>query len=153
MKKFLIFLLVGICLSIVIPSKYKEGVLSLVEDANRVCFVSSEKLEVEEVESVFSGDLVFNYCSLGKAKELIGEVQSNLEGIHFEFEEKSEAEILSVFKGEKVYEEVVDGIRIVYCFSPYYQKCITLNGEKVNMQIAFKDSELIVGFPLILTGY
>ena len=125
----------------------------MVEDANRVCFVSSEKLEVEEVDSVFCGDLVFNYCSLEAAKIFVKETAMNFDGVQFEFEKKSESEILDMFKGEKLFEEEIDGIRLVYCFSPYYDKYVVLNHEKVNMQLAYKDERLIVGFPLILTGY
>ena len=42
----------------------------------------------------------------------------------------------------------------VYCgYSPYGQDSVYVDGQKVNIQIAVGEDLIIVGFPLILTGY
>ena len=42
----------------------------------------------------------------------------------------------------------------VYCgYSPYGQDSVYVDGQKANIQIAVEKDLIIVGFPLILTGY
>ena len=146
------FLLIAVCLCMIIPSKMKKGVISLAEDVQQVCLIADENLEQENVESVICGDMIFNYCTLDIAKKSINEL-TNIKGIQFEFKEKTEEDLLKMFKANKVLEEEVDGMSIKYCFTPYYDKYVLLEEKKINLQLAFKEGKIVAGFPLILTGY
>lgn len=51
------------------------------------------------------------------------------------------------------YQSEVEGMQIVYAFSPLVEDFLFLNGKKVNLQIAWSQSGVMVGLPLILTGF
>ena len=45
------------------------------------------------------------------------------------------------------------GTVVLYAFSPLINKSVELNNSKVNLQIAIKENEIIIGWPLILGSF
>ena len=97
------------------------------------------------------GDVDFVYLGGDEAKEAVK--KTKVEGLEFYISALTKDEILKLLKATVLSESVVEGMKITYAYSPYYQNSVTLDGKKVNLQIAERDGEIIAGFPLILTGY
>ena len=50
-------------------------------------------------------------------------------------------------------EENVNGMNVVYGFTPKYEDYVLVDGKKINVQIASTRQEHVVGFPIILSGF
>ena len=61
--------------------------------------------------------------------------------------------IFKKYQNKIVFEEIVDNIKIYYCFDSALEKYVSLFNKKVNIQIAVKNNEIDIGYPLILNGY
>ena len=58
-------------------------------------------------------------------------------------------EVVEKLKCNIIKKEEVDGITVVYAYSPYLLKSVFLFSRTVNIMIALTDSKTIVGAPLI----
>lgn len=119
----------------------------------KVCFISSDKHDKEGVEAVICGDKFFNFCSLETAKKYLESLQKNADGIQFYFEDLNLDKLFKKIKYQPVTKTNLDEMTIYCGYSPYYQSCVMLQNKKVNVQVAVMDGEVVVGFPMILTGY
>ncbi|HAJ78019.1 MAG TPA: hypothetical protein DCO89_03030 [Clostridiales bacterium] len=61
--------------------------------------------------------------------------------------------ILNKYTNSIVQTENMDKYNFIYCYDETLPKYVTLNNEKVNIQIAINNSEINIGYPLILNGY
>ncbi len=121
-----------------------------VEGVDNVCFVSGT--QYVGFESVKVGEKFFNYCSFEEAKEK-AKCLKECDAVQFYANESNLGTILSKIRFQELYSENLEGIEITYGFSPCYPTSIFLDGKKVNVQVAKKDGRVVVGFPMILTGY
>lgn len=153
MKKFALFMLVLLCLVPTAFSKVDTNPLFYLDGVEKVCFVSERNLQSDDVESVQSGDLFFNYCSLETARENFKSFKLKLKGLQFYFENFDAEKILKQLKCEVLTTTEIEGMKVLCGFTPYYDDNILLNNHKVNVQIAQTENGVVVGFPLILTGY
>lgn len=60
---------------------------------------------------------------------------------------------LSALKCKTVKTENVYGTEIIYAYSPLIHRSVTLEGKKVNIQIAKRGGDIIIGTPLIQGSY
>ncbi len=151
MKKLIIFLFI---ISIVAGSFcFLEKPVQIfdVSGVDEVCFVSGEKCETA-FETVQCGDKYFNYFSFDEAKKEVSHLK-NLDAVQFYADQTELDTILKEIKFVSLLSEQIENIEIVYGFSPLYNKAIYLEGKKVNVQIAKVQDRVILGFPMILTGY
>lgn len=150
MKKLIVFLFI---IALVVGGFSFEGLskgIFVAEGIEQVCFVSGK--QYEDFESVQCGEKFFNYCSYEKAKEKAFLVK-NCDAVQFYTNEESLKAVLDKINYQQLYSEVVEGIEIGYGYSPCYASSVFIDGKKVNVQIARKDGKVVIGFPMILTGY
>ena len=75
------------------------------------------------------------------------------DAVQFYAEEAELDAILRKIKFQQLSSENVEGIEVCYGYSPCYSSAVMLDGKKVNVQIAKIDGRVIVGFPMIMTGF
>lgn len=151
MKKLVIFLfIIAIVAGSVFVSR-KDIQIFDVSGVEEVCLVSESKYE-RASESIACGDKFFNYCSFEEAKKGVSEIK-DCDAIQFYTDENQLKGILKTIKFIELYSEEVEGLKLVYGFSACYPSAVMLEGKKVNVQIAERDGRVILGFPMILTGY
>ena len=56
-------------------------------------------------------------------------------------------------KANIVERQNVENYEILYCYTPFVQDAIYIESKKCNMQVVLKDGGMIVGMPIVLTGY
>lgn len=148
MKKLLVFILIAIFISC--TGFVKNSINPLFSVADKVCLiVDNGSLGYGEI--INSGSVDFVYMTAEEGQKAINEVKT--QGVEFYLSSMTAEEILSLLKADVVGESELQGLKLIYAYSPYYQDCILQNGKKVNVQIAAKDDLVVVGFPIILTGY
>ena len=150
MKKLVVFLFI---IALVIGGFSFDGLskgVFVTEGIEKVCFVSGR--QYDDFESIKCGEKFFNYCSYEKAKENLNLVKE-CDAVQFYADEANLDDVLSKIHFQKLYSETIEGIEICYGYSPNFQTSILLDGKKVNVQIAEKDRQVVIGFPMILTGY
>lgn len=147
----LVFIFLAICLSL--TSLKNESVDLLLNDfrVENVCFVTAENVESEEVEPVMCGNKYFNYCTVDVAKKLINEI--DYDAIQLYLNTESFENLKKTLKYQNVKIEKFNELAVFYGYTPLYQDCVYMDNKKVNMQLVLRDDILIVGFPMILTGY
>ena len=93
-------------------------------------------------------DINLGFCSITntKTKSTIGEsiICQNLEL----------SAAIKTLKATVLKKEYLDcNTVVIYGYSPLINKSVNLNNLKVNIQIAVKDNEIIIGWPLILGSF
>lgn len=153
MKKLIAFVLILACLVPTAFFKMETNPIFEMQGVEKVCFVAEREYLEDEVESVRCGDLYFNYCSLETAKKNFVEFKKYIKGFQFYFKDVALDSILSTLKCEVVTTVEVEGREVLCGYTPYYENNIFVDEKKVNMQVACLENEIVLGFPLILTGY
>lgn len=150
MKKLVVFILLLCCLAATFAFKNEMNPIFAL-DAQKVCIVADKTCNFQ-TETVQCGDLIFNFCPASVARENISKL-GDFEAIQVYFLDISVDEILKTMHANVISKESVGEIEIVNAYTPYFGKSVQMSGKKVNLQIAAKSGEVIVGFPMILTGY
>ncbi len=154
MKKLILFILIIACLFPTMLEKVETNPLFDMQNVEQVCFISENKFEVDGVESVKSGDLYYNYCSLSIAKANLNEFKKNMKGFQFYFKKEPIENIIQKLKVDILEQITLEDGRNVLCgVTPYYDNYIYMDSKRVNLQISISENEVVVGFPIILTGY
>lgn len=151
MKKLIVFLFI---ISLVLGSFYfsdNTEQIFAVGGVDKVCFVSNDKFE-GEFESVQCGEKFFNFCTFEEAKSKVVLVKDS-DAVQFYAEEVELDAMLKQIKFQQLFSEEVEGIEVCYGYCPCYKSAILLDGKKVNVQIAKIDGQVILGFPMIMTGF
>ncbi len=151
MKKLIIFLFIIALVTGSLTFADKTTQIFDVSGVEEVCFVSDDEFD-GEFEHVSCGDKIFNYCTFEEAKKNLALVKQS-DSVQFYTDESEIDSILKKIHFEKLSSEEVEGIQISYGYSPSYKKFVYVDGKKVNVQVAKTADGVIVGFPIILTGY
>ena len=150
MKKLLSFLLIICCLASTFVLRNESGDIFSFDGCEQVCLISEKDFGFD---SQRSGDKVFNFCSYEKAKEIYNDIKADLDGIQFYFKVFDEGNFYKKFRTSAISKSQVEGIDMVYGFSPCFENSILIDGKKQNFQVAKTKEWTILGFPIILTGY
>lgn len=67
--------------------------------------------------------------------------------------EKAAAEVIKKLKMRTVLEQNLEGIRIIYGYTPRLRGYVVIDGSRINVQIAVREDAVTVGTPLILGSY
>lgn len=78
---------------------------------------------------------------------------ANLDGIIMTFENLELETVAKNLNLKKVKQELVDDMEIIYGYSDLYDDFIYIDGKQTNVQMLKKQNEVIVGFPIILSGF
>lgn len=93
-------------------------------------------------------------CSLCDYKETLSEC-SGVDGLSVTFCGAFEdvTEIVSRLRATEVSRQQLDGLTVICYYSPKIRNRVSIGGKTVNVQIAYRDGTITVGYPLILGSY
>ena len=150
MKRLLVFIVIVIFISLTCFVKNSSNPLFTLAETDRVCLIVEDG-SLSEGEIIDSGSVDFVYMSKEEALKATKNVI--LHGVEFYLSNIEVEEIIKILKADVIKESEIGGLNLIYAYSPFYQDNITMDGKKVNVQLALKGDEIIAGFPIILTGY
>lgn len=152
MKKVLAFILVLIGLFLA-KSDYCEFVnLTDFPKDSQYCLYVGDTPSTENCVNVGSGYIVFddieNAQSLVKnSKKIYGQ------SVCFEGTTDNYFELLKDLRLKECFVENIENIKVFYGFSNKLKDFTVVNGEKVNIQVAYREGKITVGTPLILGSF
>lgn len=148
MKKIIVLLFITLSLTLTTFAKSGSNPLWSFEKVISVCLVvDSDALDGENVVECGNKDFVY------MSKEEGMKVKCKTYALQFYLQDVTLGELLNLLKATVVSYQEFEGLEIYYCYTPYEQDCVFLENKKVNLQIVFKNGEVVLGMPLILTGY
>ncbi len=150
MKRIVVFLVVcGMLISFAFLGRADYDAF----EAKSVTFVTSESYEGEGAQVVQSGDDYFIKVASDKAAKVKKEI-GNIKGYVLHFDKSvAEQEILSKYINFSFPPATIEGTRVITGYYAKEKDYRIVDGKKVNVQIAFKEDETLVGFPMILIGF
>ncbi|MBR4270185.1 MAG: hypothetical protein IKQ31_00705 [Clostridia bacterium] len=91
-------------------------------------------------------------CNLNKTLKQLNSTQ--IRGVSVEFDSsKNEVEkLISKYRIRKISAEELETTSFIYGYTPYLPLYSTIDGKKINIQIAYSDNHVKIGYPLILDG-
>lgn len=147
MKKMIVFFI--ICILLIGVSFFTNLGTSL-DSAKCAAFVINEK--IEGYESIQNGNdsIIKVYSNI---QDFYTKYKKNIKGFNLYFETFDLTLFAKNLNAQIYRSHNVEGMEMYYGYTNMYGEWKNVNGKKVNIQIAIKDNETIVGFPLILTGF
>lgn len=150
MKKLAVFIFaVILCVAAgVIPG---ESVLDL-SGARNITFVVEADLAAKEgVDFIQSG----TDAIISVGGECVKEKYEKYapKSVVFEFEKSKKEYVKDFLSLNQTMHQGIDGMEIIYGYTSKFDKCEHINGKKVNVMIVEKEGCLLVGFPIIMTGF
>ena len=151
MKKLLIFIFVGIIGAIGL-SLPKKDVFSM-ENVNSFTIVTSAAEAVKQkLDFVPNGqDAIVTVKSAEQARKIYDSTQAKCVIMTLRVENYQKTcdflEISSHFT------QKLDNMEILYAYSHLVSSSVMVEGKKVNVQIVKSGDEMIVGMPMIMTGF
>lgn len=150
MKKFCIgFILLICCICTYCIRDNNNFVFSYLSNIPNVeyCYVS--RTSVNETKSIKTGGYTFSY---------FGEYDSKIRDFsfleaRFYGDKNLIMQIINDLSLQVCFCESFEDIYIVYCYTPNLSKYCSSHGGKVNVQFAFCDGKITLGYPMIYTGY
>ncbi len=120
------------------------------DEACSACFVVEK--EVEGFDQIKNGNdfLVQVYEDFENFYNSYNEI---IKGFNLYFTSLEIDQFAKKVNGQIYQSQSVENIDIYYGYTSMFKDFRYLQGRKVNIQIAVKENEVIVGFPLILTGF
>ncbi len=116
----------------------------------KVCFVT-DLTHAEDENAVINGNDVYITVSAGKVKEI---KLDKVKGYVLYFDKNcDESMLVNRFLDYSSDFYYVGSTRIVNGYNAKYHDYRFVEGKKYNVQIAFTDESILVGFPMILTGF
>ena len=150
MKKILVFIFIALIIGVSYFVKNTYNPLFTLAETYKVCLiVKGDSLKKGEITSC--GDVDFVYLTKEEGLDAVKKIP--VEGLEFYLNGVSSDEVLKILEATVIEQSEVQGIRLIYAYSPFYQDAVIIDGKKVNLQLAFDGNNIIAGFPLILTGY
>ena len=148
-----IFLLISFCL-ICIPNQNPvfdyQGT-----DVTYFYYVCAKDLKLENVTVTTCGEQSIVECKPYQAKNIKNQLGQILgESVRIKnCNNNTIGNILNKYIDMVLYEENIDDYRLIYCYDKALSNSVFLENQKVNIQIAIKNNEVNIGYPLILNGF
>ena len=151
MKKIIVFcfLLLAVSSTMLFKMSKRNPIFNL-SGATKACFVSNEKFD--DCTYMTCGDLVFNYCPMSAAKENLNRI-SKSSAIQVYCKDVKVKKILNSLKCTDYTKSEVGNLTVYAGWTPFYDGFVLVENKKINLQIAVKDFEIVLGFPAILSGF
>lgn len=150
MKKLAIFI-ISAAIIISATTISKESALDI-SGANSVTFVMDAACAEEEgLDFVWSGsDAIVNIeCESVKEKYEM----YNPKSVIFEFDIDKKDYIMDFLSVGQTQEQNLEGMQIKYGYTSKFSECEFIGGKKYNVMIVEKEENILVGFPIIMTGF
>ena len=78
---------------------------------------------------------------------------NNVRGESTIYIDKDCAELLASYEAVPVFTETCAGVRNEYYYSPYFSEGVWLEGELINLHVAYRENTVCIGTPVIFGGY
>ncbi len=138
MGKIILALLLLLALIFAMP-----GSLASALEAEGTYYVYAERGETN------LGGFYETTCGLEAAKETVGKIF----GMTYKTDAESVGALLKKLRLEIVSEAVVEGMAVVYGYSPLVEGGVRIGGRPVNIQIAVRGNDVFLGSPILLGSY
>ena len=151
MKRLLIFLLLGLSLTAVQP--FKQDILFDNQQISRACVISKYKNNFDDCEYIIkNGNQYLHYASRESIKSQMKNFKQ-VDGIVLYFEQSSLKELVAFYKIDYFKGGDLLGYQVFYGYTTFYSDYKYISNKKINVQIAVASDHIIIGFPMILTGF
>ena len=119
----------------------------------KVCFVTSGEVDFQDEKVLTSGNQSYVTVDAARADEIRKQL-AQIDGYILYFSPKTSVEsLLEQFFDYKNPSYLLAGYTIYDGYTSKYFDFCMLNGRKYNVQLAVTPEAIIVGFPMILTGF
>lgn len=152
MKKFAMLIIAVIVLC---ATYYKVDFVDFIsEDATEVCFYTNDTFIKDNEKVISNGKINMVFTTPQKAKKVKDSLNSFI-GISYTLNGTYEdmKQLVTKLKGKVVFSQEIEGITTIYAYNSHLKKSVNLRGEKVNIQFAFSQGNITVGYPLIIGSY
>ena len=119
-------------------------------EAKSAAFVSSDQFEGFETIKNGNDYIIKVYDDI---KEFYLKNEEFIKGFNLYFQSLDNKDFAKKLNAQIYQTHDVEGMIMYYGYTNMYKNFEMVGGKKVNIQIAVKEDETIVGFPLILTGF
>ncbi len=121
----------------------------------KVVFVSGENYETdnEKISVIISGSDFYVMTPVefaGNVKEELSNIKGYVLYFNKELDEDNLLESLMDYRSTESYQT---GVKVVNGYTSKYSDYRYIEGKKYNVQVAFTEDAILVGYPLILTGF
>lgn len=144
MKKLAVFI-AFICLCVGTMLIQEDSIFDI-SGLSSVCFVSEG--EGGDIET-----LQYNYTFMNPEEARVKGGNINAVGLICYFEGVEAEQLIDQLSLCILKEERVENMTILYGYTPKSHSCIWLENKKINTQIVVRDSDIVIGFPSILSGF
>ena len=156
MRKFFIFIAFIICFIIAGYCKYDAVTFAILESANPKYYfyvsLNSGTDDYHYTQNGNGGIIALNKNELSLLNNFdIGQVYG--ESVKFKCDDKEFANFMKKLKIDVKNIEKFENFTNIYGFNSNFGKSVKICSKDVNVQIARKDNEVVVGFPVILGSY
>ena len=117
------------------------------QESQRVTLVCNDLPSQYLNEAIKSGNDFYITTTTERAKSLAKELDVRGYVLYFNKDKKID------FVDYTLSDSNIDGYRVVTGYTNRFQKYRIVDGKKVNIQIAYTGEKIVVGLPLILTGF
>ena len=117
-----------------------------------IMLTSAEKAIKEELDFVDSGaDAVVEFEDISKAKDCYQKLSPKSIIFTFDSQNVQKAQDFLSISSSSI--QNLENMTIIYGYTSKFNDSVMIDGKKVNVQIVIKQSEALIGFPLIMIGY
>ena len=128
--------------------------IDVAENLNGTCYIYTyQYFNANDVQTVQNGNGYILSTTTANAKKVYHELdKSSIKGISVQFTDADFdlSKLIKKLKINVIFNEKLENFAFFYGFSPAFDDFVTYNGEKINIQIAIKNSSIHIGVPLIL---
>lgn len=143
MKRTVIFFLVVICFVVAVENNKHS--FSFANFFNQYEIMTYTKYEINEHSDKLGTVYITPYQSDIRKSKVLGE--------SFVCDASNFERLLKTLKADIVKKETIEGRFIVYAYTAHNRNYVTLQNNKVNLQICINDEQMTVGWPLILGSF
>ena len=153
--KFSIFCLIIFCL-VSLPVSHIT-LLGYVPDTSSIySFYTTDTIDtIQNANIVKNGNSAIVSCDSTNAK-YVRKFLHNVLGESVQINNPTKQvldNICNYIKNDFLYDEIVGQTQIMYCYNPSLANFVMIDKQKVNIQIAKSDNQIVIGYPLILGSF
>ena len=149
MKRLLAFLFISVS-ALVFTSFSNDSKIFSCPQISQICMISSQKYDEKNFLQVIQNGGQFYYLTQDTQ---IANTVKNYDGVVLYFDDSTLDYITNFYKISYFQGQNVENYKIFYGYTSFFDKSVYVQNKKVNVQIAITENQIIVGFPIILTGF
>lgn len=119
------------------------------------CLYTNDNIKIDDdITITDNGASKMIVCDPQKVTKIKNEL-SNIYGESVTIYNANDADMAYINKicKTKIFQETFDNLIIFYCYDARLSKFVTIDGKKINMQVAISNDNITIGYPIILGEY